>query len=74
MSGFNMPPGVNPEDIPGNRPTDKDIDDHFNTTSFAIFFEIIEQDLYEKMLDGNEAIAIWKTGLAAYDILVPKED
>lgn len=58
MSGFNMPPGVSPSDIPGNRNEDQE---------WADFDQVVHDDCFKNKLDANDAYLIWKGGMAAFE-------
>lgn len=53
----NLPPGVNENDIPGNRPEDD---------AWEKLHEEIDDDSNEYGLADMEAWTAWKLGLAAY--------
>jgi hypothetical protein len=51
MTGFNLPPGCNVSDIPGNRPEDEEIE---------VIFDAIYDHLPEDMPDDDkESLAKW---------------
>ena len=54
MSGFNLPPGVTGDMIPGNRPEDVEWED---------FFLLIERNCAEMGFSPEEASKVWATGM-----------
>lgn len=65
MTGFNMPPGCSPSDIPGNRPEDLAEEarrDHIHTrltlvTGFAVLNEVEQSDLEDAVIElADEAV------------------
>lgn len=57
MSGFNLPPGCNVSDIPGNRPGDDAWDG---------FYDMLDDDAKQFALTDVDAMMVWKIGLKAY--------
>lgn len=54
----NLPPGVTPSMIPGNRPEDKE--------AWEQFYRDVDKDCIEYGLSDADAFVAWKLGLSAY--------
>lgn len=58
MTGYNMPPGCSPSDIPGNGPNDG---------AMEHFLDSVADDVGTRGLRPEEASCIWRMGLMAWD-------
>lgn len=65
MSGFNMPPGVSPNDIPGNEPDDGDME--------AAIDKIVD-DSEEQRMCAEDVEFVWALGLHAWKEFRKYED
>jgi len=58
MTGSNLPPGCSLDSIPGNRPED---------AAWERFIDQTATDMDARALRAEEALLVWRMGLAAWD-------